>query len=161
MSPPVTRDRLNPKDIAANATAAGRFHDVVISASRALHEQELRPKDRDSLEWARKVLQSAGEGMVGAMPAAKALVGSADPILVIRKAALSSANDDLDSRLRGLSKDIPKILAGGRSDHLIQSLESLRTIFSMVSRMSLNTEVVAESSHADGSWPPSMTTLLS
>jgi len=161
MTPPATRDRLNPRDIAAGAATAGRFHDVVTSASRAMHGQELRQRDRDSLKWAVQLLRSAGEGGVVAMPSAKKLSGSSDPALVVRRAASPSQDEDLDAKLHELSKDINKVLNGERSDHLIQSLESLRTIFSMVSQMSLNTEVVARSTHTGGSWLPSMTTLLS
>lgn len=161
MTPPATRDRLNPREIAAGAATAGRFHDVVMSASRAIHGQELRQQDRESLKWAKALLQSAGESAVVSMPSAKELSSSSNPILIVRSAAAPSADEDPDVRLQDLSEDISKILRGERSEHLIHSLESLRTIFSMVSQMSLRTEVVARSSHTGGSWLPSMTTLLS
>jgi hypothetical protein len=162
MTPPASRDRLNPKEIAAGAATAGRFHDVVVGASRAIHGQELRERDRESLKWAKTLLQSAGEGAVISMPSAKELCGSSNPVLVVRRAAAPSAGDDPDVRLQKLSGDITKVLRGGRSDELIHSLEALRTIFSMVSQMSLRSEVVARSSQtAGGSWLPSLTTLLS
>lgn len=160
--PPATRDRLNPKDIAAGAATAGRFHDVVVSASRAIHGQELREQDRDALKWAKAMLQSAGRSAVLSMPSAKELSGSSNPVFIVRRAAAPSKDEDPDLKLKELSEDITNVLRGELNDHLIHSLESLRTIFSMVSQMSLKTEVVARSSRtAGGSWLPSMTTLNS
>lgn len=162
MTPPATRDRLNPRDIATGAATAGRFHDVVVSASRAIHGQELSPQDHESLKWAKALLQSAGESAVVSMPSAKELSGSSNPVLIVRRAAAPSADEDPDLKLQELSEDISKVLRGKRNDDLIHSLKTLRAIFSMVSQMSLRTEVVARSDHtAGGSWLPSMTTLLS
>lgn len=162
MTPPAARDRLNPRDIAAGAATAGRFHDVVVGASRALHNQGLREEDRDSLKWAKAMLQSAGRSAVVSMPTAKELSASSNPVLIIRRAAAPSSEGDPDLTLKTLSEDLGKILDGKLDDHLIHSLESLRTIFSMVSQMSLRAEVVAQSgSTSGGSWLPSMTTLPS
>lgn len=160
---PLRRDRVNPRDIAAQAMTAGRFHDVVVSASKAIHDEDLARGDIETLRWAKSLLGSAGSTRsVVTMPPATELSGPSNPIMILRRAAKPTAGEDPDKTLRELSEDITEVIQGHRSDHLRNSLESLRTIFLMVSRLSLGAEVAARTEEAHASpWPPSMTTLHS
>ena len=154
-------ERDNPRDIATGATISGQFHDVVVSLSKVLHEVELEPEDLDALRWAKKMLNSAGASrMIASMPSAKELSSQANPILILRRAAQPTPGENPDDVLVRLSKSLDDALRGKRDESLFESLTSVRTIFSMVSQISLGANV-AKKSEQDPiqAWPHSTTTL--
>lgn len=135
-------ERDNPRDIALGAATAGRFHDVVLSLSKVLHGIDLESEDRDALQWAKKMLSSAGSRRaIASMPSAKELSNHTNPILILRRAAQPTAGDDLDQALLKLSKNLDAALRGRLDEDVFKSLASARTIFSMVSQISLGTNV--------------------
>jgi hypothetical protein len=159
MSLPLT-ERDNPRDIATGAAISGKFHDVVVSLSKALHRQELEPDDLDALRWAKKMLNSAGKNrMIASMPSAKELSGQANPILILRRAAQPTPDENPDAVLVQLSESLDDALRGERNETLFESLASVRTIFLMVSQMSLGADV-AKKSEQDPiqAWPRSTMT---
>lgn len=162
MSLPVS-ERDNPRDIAAGATVSGRFHDVVVSLSKVIHDVELEPDDRNALRWAKELLSSAGATRtIVTMPSAKELTSQANPILILRRAAQPTAGDDPDQVLLDLSKSLDAILRGQRNESLSESLTSVRTIFSMVSQMALGANVSRKTEQAPVRiWPDLTTTSTS
>jgi hypothetical protein len=155
-------ERVNPRDVAKATAIAGCFHDVVVSASKLLHDGTLDSKDRASLRWARGLLEAAAsKDVMLSMPSAQELTGTTNAVLVLRRAARPDTGDDPDSTLLALRDAIDDALRGQGNERLAPALESLRELFSMVSRLALQAEVVAQGEQAGGSWPPSTTTLPS
>lgn len=162
MSLPVN-ERENPRDIATGATVSGRFHDAVVSLSKAIHDVELEADDQDALRWAKSLLESAGETRtIVTMPSAKELTNQANPVLILRRAVQPAAGDVPDQVLGELSKSLEAVLQGERTERLSESLSAVRTIFSMVSQMTLGASVSRKTEQAPVRiWPDLTTTLTS
>jgi hypothetical protein len=161
MSLPIA-ERDNPRDIATGAAISGQFHDVVMSVSKVLHGKKLEPEDLEVLRWARKMLSSAGSARIASMPSAKELSNQASSISFLRRAAQPTAGNDPDRVFKELSKNLGDVLQGKRNEDLIESLTSIRTIFSMVSQISLGSNI-AKKSEQDPiqTWRDLTTTTLS
>ena len=154
-------DRLSPRDAARAATVRGRFHDVVVAASKVLHAQEVDERDRFALKWASEMLiASESKEVLLAMPSAEQLSGPGNVVLAIRRATKQDG-DDSGEAIRELSRGVSEVIEGQRSPDALQAMESLRAVFSLISRISLQAEVV---SHGDPNsrdrWAPSTTTSL-
>ena len=152
-------DRANPRDIARSVALSGQFHDVVAATSKVLHEQDLTKEDRESLRWAKQMLQAAASDQVlVTMPAAQELLGPFNPILTLRQAG-GPSDADRKSAFRDLERGVTRIIRGERDDEALSAADSLRLIFSMVSRMALQAELAAQGDNPpSGSWPISLTT---
>lgn len=157
--------RADPRDIATSAMTAGRFHEVVASTSKAIHAAELDQADRRTLRWAKEMLRSAAaaEAAVVSIPSSTELSGPANPIRILRRAARSEDGAVPDVFLKDLSKSLGHVLSGRQLDgDLIKSLECVRALFSMMSKMSLRAEVVTQTEQTSpDAWLPSMMTLPS
>jgi hypothetical protein len=162
---PFDSERADPRDIATSAMTAGRFHEVVASTSKAIHAADLDEADRVTLRWAKEMLRSAAaaEAAVVSMPSSTELSGPANPIRILRRAAVSEEGVDQDVFLKDLSKSLADVLGGRPLDEgLIKSLECVRALFSVMSRMSLRAEVVTQTEQTSpDAWLPSMMTLPS
>jgi hypothetical protein len=148
--------RENPRDIAEEATMAGRLHDVVFSVSKAIHGRGLDEEDRDALRFAKSLLESvASTHAVADVPSANQLNGPSDPVVVLRQITTDEPTV-WKSGLTEFSKAIASVLKGERNDGLVSTLESIRTIFMMVSRAILGAEVKVRADDSFGAWPHSM-----
>lgn len=153
----------NPRDVAVGATVSGRFHDAVVSLSKAIHGLELKPEDEEALRWARNLLRSAGvTRTIVTMPTSKELTSQANPVSILKRAVLPAAGEDPVQTFRALSKSLTDVLNGQRSDSLSRSLESVRTIFSKVSQMVHKASVSRKTEQAPVRiWPDLTTTSIS
>jgi hypothetical protein len=156
-------DRIDPREVAKATAMSGRVHDVVVGASKVLHKQTLDARDTESLRWARGLLKSAAsKDVVMAMPAAQELAGSGNVVMVLRRAVTPDDDANLDQVFSQLGKAVDQALRGDRTEDVIAGVESLRQLFSAVSRFGLQAEVVAQSERPSSrSWAPSTTTSLS
>jgi len=153
-------ERANPRDLAQSAAVAGRFHEVVVGASKALHGQSLDARDKTALRWADSMLNIAAERDLVVMPSADQLQGSASAVSIIRRAV--QPDSDATPTLSALRRGIHHVLRGRHSDEDLASMEALRDLFSMVSRLALQADVLAEGeTSAHGSWALLTTTSLS
>jgi hypothetical protein len=159
MSLPAT-DRANPRELATGATVSARFHDVVVAVTKAIHEAPLNSGDKEDLRWAKDLLSSAGtKRTVVTMPSAHELSNQANPVLFIKRAAGPAAGEDPELGLRKMSKNLDAVLRGQRNEELAESLHAVRTIFSMVSQMTLGANVSRNSEHSPvREWPDLTTT---
>jgi hypothetical protein len=157
---PLTFARENPRDIAEQATVAGQIHDVVVGASKAIHNKRLDEDDVLALRWAEDVLSAvASKQAVVTMPSATELSGPVDPVGVLRRIATDPSTDEDPSELfQHLSSAISSVLDGKRNDQLTKALESVRTVFITVSKTLLGAEVATRADQVfDGTWLHSMT----
>lgn len=154
MSLPST-ERSNPRDVARAATLAGQFHDVVVSASKVLHGHQLEKADRASLLWARDLLASARQvDVMPAMPSANQLAGPGSTVVALRRAAGPDGGDP-DTALKSLVEGVTAALRGRRDKDIVETMESLRRLFALVSRLALQSEVLAQSEPRHGrTWTP-------
>jgi hypothetical protein len=151
-------DRVSPSDAAQVAALRGRFHDVVVAASKVVHEQVIDKQDRLALKWASEMLAAAqAKDVLLAMPSAHELSGQGNVILAIRRATDANGDDSTEA-IRQLTRGVSDVLRGRHTDLALQSMESLRAVFAAVSRIALQAEV---SAHGDpesrSSWAPLMT----
>lgn len=158
-------DRADPRDIAKSAMTAGRFHEVVTTASKVIHRSDLDSRDQENLRWAKDILTTAGdaEAAVVSMPSTTELSGPSDPIRILRRAARPDEGVTPDKLFKSLSEALGDVLGGKEVDQgLIESLECVRALFSVMSRMSLHAEVVTQTEQSSpDAWLPSMMTLPS
>jgi hypothetical protein len=142
---------------------SSRLHDVVRAASKALHDDALVKADRDALRWARALLKEASSREVLlAMPSAQELTGVGSVIVVLRRAARPDDGEEPEAALAQLQKAITGALRGARDDVVLSGLEALRSLFSRVSRRTLQNEVLRESERDPGQvWDISGTISLS
>lgn len=155
-------DIANPRELAAGATVSARFHDVVAGLTKAIHGAALSKEDEDALRWAKKLLSSAGaKSTVVTMPSAHELSNQANPVLFVKRAVGPVAGEDPEQGLRKMSKDLDAVLRGQRNDELSESLNTVRTIFSMVSQMTLGANVSKSSEQTPVRVWPDLTTTLS
>ena len=104
----------NARQAAISATATGRFHDVVIGASKVLHEVDLDDRDRDALRWALAMLNSAvSANVIFAMPSSQQLATSGTTVLALRRAARST-DGDADVALARVRDGLDAALGGQR-----------------------------------------------
>lgn len=154
MTLPASEPR-NPRRMASVMVATGRFHDVVVSASKFVHGAHLDERDIKALKWAQEVLDVAAESDIHVdMPSSHQLADVGTTTLVLREAVadkldvLSSVRDQLAAALRG-----------ERSDEVIDRMRGLQHLFSTVSRIALQSEVQAKDEHeANQAWASLMTT---
>lgn len=157
-----TSERANPRDAARAMTTSGRFHDVVVAASKVMHSQELEDRDMASLRWARDQLREAGsKDVIFAMPSANRLTGPRNAVLALRRAVRPSGGDPGDT-LNDLRAEVDAVLRGKRDQPAIEAMQSLRQLFSRVSRFLLQTEIASHDDSIPGRlWALSTTTLHS
>jgi hypothetical protein len=154
-----TTDRANPRELAAEATLSARFHDVVVGLTKAIHNAPLDSEDKDALRWAKRLLNSAGtQRAVVTMPSAHELSNQANPVLFVRRAA---AGEDFERGLRDMGQDLESVLTGQRNEELSESLHTVRTIFSMVSQMTLGANVSRSNEQTPVRIWPNLTTTSS
>jgi hypothetical protein len=152
-------ERANPRDVAKATAIGGHFHDVVIGASKVLHAQELDRQDEDSLRWARDQLrEAASREVIFTMPSVNQLTGPGNAVLALRRAARPNGGDP-DDALSDLCARVDDVLRGKRDEPVLEAMRSLRRLFSLVSRLSLQTEISSQGDLAPGqSWALSTTT---
>ncbi len=154
MTLPASEPR-NPRRMASVMVATGRFHDVVVSASKFVHDVPLEQRDVEALQWAQEVLNVAAENDVPFdMPSSHQLADVGATALALKEAAadtpdvLSSVRDQLAAALRG-----------ERGVAVIGRMRTLQQLFSTVSRIALQSEVQAKDEHeADQAWASLTTT---
>jgi hypothetical protein len=154
MTLPASEPR-NPRRMASVMVATGRFHDVVVSASKFVHGARLDERDIKTLQWAQEVLDVAAENDIHIdMPSSHQLADVGTTALVLREAVadkpdlLSSVRDQLAAALRG-----------ERSDEVVNRMRVLQRLFSTVSRIALQSEVQAKDEHEANQGWPSLTTI--
>lgn len=148
-------DHRDPKKAAASTMFAGRFHDVVVGASKLLHGTDLDERDTDALRWALDVLHSAASTEVlFAMPSAQQLATGGATVSAIRRAARSAQSEVALDRVRD---GLEAALKGRRDDEVVQSMAGLRMLFAIVSRIALQAEAQRASERETDPWPPRST----
>jgi hypothetical protein len=137
-------ERTSPREIAEATAMSGHFHEVVISASKVLHGRELDTQDQGALEWANELLEiAASADVMLAMPSAQQLAGPGNAAIAVRNAARPDGGDP-DETLNVLRSGLQEAIRGRRNDAVISAMDTLREVFSAVSRLSLQAEVVAQ-----------------
>jgi hypothetical protein len=161
MSLPST-ERTSPQDIARAAAALGRFHDVVIAASKLVHDLALTDADLASLRWARGLLAMAsGQATVSDMPSSQRLAADGTLAAAIRRAARPDGGSP-DEALRQLSQGIDKCLKGDRGEAVTDTMLALREVFTLMSQLALQADVLSQGeTPAPGPWAHSTTSSLS
>jgi hypothetical protein len=157
MTLPASEPR-NPRRMASVMVATGHFHDVVVSASKLVHDIPLEDRDVEALRWAEEVLNVAAENDVPVdMPSSHQLADVGATALALKEAAadapdvLSSVRDQLAAALRG-----------EHDEAVISCMRTLQQLFSTVSRIALQSEVQSKDEReADQSWASLTTTLRS
>lgn len=152
-------ERMNPRDVAKATALSGRFHDVVTGASKVIHRRDLDERDDASLRWARELLEVAGsKDVLLSMPSAQQLTGPSNAVLALRRAARPDGGDP-DQALAELRAGVDDALRGRRDERTLSAMESLRNLFSLVSRLFLQAEVSTQSEQGSRrSWALSATT---
>jgi hypothetical protein len=118
------------------------IHDVVISASKALHRQQLDERDIRSLKWARGLLELAeSSDVIIAMPSAQQLSGPSNAAIALRRAA-HSGDKDAAPAFTELRKSVNAVLRGAPAEEAEDAMRSLRDLFALLSRALLQTEVM-------------------
>ena len=137
-------ERTSPRDVARATAASGHFHDVVIAASKVLHDAPLAEEDRTSLRWARDVLNRASTRTVLLhMPSARQLAGDGTLAAAIREAARPDGGSP-EKPLREIRRSIDRCLRGTRDDSVTASMQKLRELFAAVSRVALQADVLSQ-----------------
>jgi hypothetical protein len=156
-----SNERVSPRDIAWSAVASGRFHDVVIAASKVANNVPLAEADTSSLRWARQLLASAaGRTMVLKMPSAQQLAGTGTLAAAIRRAAKPEGGNP-DEPLRELRTSIDKYLKGNRDEAVTTNMLAVRDLFAYVTRVGLQADVLSQGEPpAAGPWLVSTTNSL-
>jgi hypothetical protein len=152
-------DQLSPRDAARATTVRGRFHDVVVAASKVLHDQNVDERDRAALKWASEMLvASESKDVLLAMPSAEQLSGPGNVVLAIRRATKTDG-DDPGETIKELNRGVADVIDGQRSPNALHAMEALRTVFSLISRISLQREVVSQGDPSSRDrWAPWTTT---
>jgi hypothetical protein len=137
-------DRASPREIAEATAMSGHFHDVVVGASKVLHGQALEAQDKAALRWAQELLEmAASTDVLLAMPSAQQLAGPGNAAIALRNAARPEGGDP-DETLDALRRGLANLIRGHRDDAVLSAMDMLREVFSHVSRLSLQAEVVAQ-----------------
>jgi hypothetical protein len=161
MSLPST-EGTSPRQIASAATASGRFHDVVIAASKVIHGSSLSDADRAALRWAIGLLDAARRRtMVLEMPSAQQLATEGTFAAAIRKAA-RPPDGNADDSLRELRQGVDKCLRGDKGEDGVAAMQALRELFTVVARLALQADVLSQGEPSPaGSWALSTTNSVS
>lgn len=154
MSLPSSEPR-NPRHTASVTIASGRFHDVVIGASKLVHGVRLETRDIEALRWAQEVLDVAAETDVAfEMPSSNQLADVGATALALREAAARAPDALADVR-----DQLTAALRGDRGQSVTSCMVVLQELFSTVSRIALQAEVQAKDDReADQAWA-SLTTI--
>jgi hypothetical protein len=137
-------ERTSPREIAEATAMSGHFHEVVIGASKVLHGHALEAQDETALRWAHELLEmAASTDVLLSMPSAQQLAGPGNAAIAVRNAARPDGGDP-DETLDALRRGLAKLGSGHRDDDVLSAMDMLREVFSHVSRLSLQAEVVAE-----------------
>lgn len=151
-------DSRDPKQAAAATMSAGRFHDVVVGASKVLHGADPDERDTDALRWALDLLHSAASvDILFAMPSSQQLATGGGTVSAIRRAARSSESEVALDRVRD---GLEAALKGRRNDDVADSMAGLRMLFAIVSRIALQAEVLRASERMNDPWPSRSTPVL-
>lgn len=148
-------DYRDPKKAAATTMFDARFHDVVVGASKLLHGTDPDESDTDALRWALELLdRAASTDVLFAMPSSQQLATGGATVSAIRRAARSSKSGVALDRVRD---GLEAALKGRRDDEVAQSMDGLRVLFAIVSRISLQAEAQRASERQTDPWPPRST----
>jgi len=152
-------DSRNARQMAASATASGRIHDVVVGASKLQHNAALDERDRVALQWALELLNTAATtDVVFAMPPSQQLATTGATISALRRAARSS-DADVDTALARIRDGLASALSGRRGKATLEAMGHVQALFSVVSRIALQTEVHSYGEReGEQAWPMSTTT---
>jgi hypothetical protein len=136
--------------------ASGRFHDVVVSASKLVHGTQLEQRDIKALRWAQEVLNVAAEtNVVYDMPSSSQLANVGPTAVALKKAA----DADAPGALSNVRDQLAAALRGDRSQAVISCMATLQQLFSTISRIALQAEVQAKDKReADQPWASLTTT---
>ena len=159
--PAMSPDR-SPQDLAAHAAGAAQAHDVVIATSKLLHGLPLEERDRESLQWAKDLLDRvlAAEAVV-AVPSADELVSTDDTLALLRRRARFAASDDVLGALGEVRDGLDALLAGRHDERSAASAADLRELFSMLSTEALRAQVDAHTGKQTEAWQRSTMSLSS
>jgi hypothetical protein len=146
-------DRLNPRDLARSTATSGAFHDVVVGTSKVIHGQPVTDVDARALEWARALIERAGDrDVMYAMPSTAQLEGADEAIIALRRVAKPETEDRGASPFDDVKAAVEAALQGDRTPEVIDSISKLRTLFAAVAEIALRSEVAA---HGSTSWQAS------
>jgi hypothetical protein len=161
MSLPFSEPR-NARQMAAAATTTGRIHDVVVGASKLLHGAKADDRDRAALRWALQMLDSAAsKDVVFAMPSSQQLATTGTTVSALRRAARSTSGNT-DAALAQVRDGLRAALRGRRDARTMEAVSELSGLFAVVSRIVLQSEVLAHGERDDDeAWPRLARTSLS
>jgi len=136
-------DQADPGEIAASATRAARFQDIVMATSRTLNGQDLVPKDRMALQRCQRLLSLAGTSdfVLSDSATTQSLADPSATLAVLRAAGGTRAQADYFERM---ARTVGRILRGNRTPETLEATKSLRDLFIKVNEMSLDAAVEGE-----------------
>ena len=135
-------ESMNPADVAASATRAGFFQDVVIAASRLMHAEEPSESERRALRRGSELLRiAANADAVLRQSTTQELSDTSATLAVIRAAG----TDASDARyFQQLSSAIQSALRGERTDTVMAKINMVRELFLAVNEASLDASIRLE-----------------
>jgi len=130
---------MNPADIAASATRAGFFQDVVVAASRLLHDEKASERERRALRQGSKLLRIAATSDAVLLQSTTQELSEASATLAVIRAAGTDASDA--RYFQQLSSAIQGALRGERTDSVMARVNMVRELFLAVNEASLDASI--------------------
>jgi len=129
------RESNNPAEIAAQATRAGFFQDVVVASSRLLHDEAPSDDEREALRRSSQILAvAASSKTVLRRSVTQELSESSARLAVIRAAGDRAADSEFFASLRAA---IDGALRGKRDESITAGINMVRDLFLAVNEASL------------------------
>jgi len=124
----------NPQRVSAAVNTAGFAQDVVVAASRLIHDQPLTDRDREALAACRDLLRWMGSTEVSFARSGERQLAASNTAALLRKARAGSAEG---SDLEAIVKAIDHLLGGQRDEDSVQQVRKLREVFLTVGEVNL------------------------
>jgi hypothetical protein len=132
-------ESMNPADIAASATRAGFFQDVVVASSRLLHNETASDRERRALRRGSELLRVAATSDAVLRQSTTQELSDASATLAVIRAAGSDASDA--RYFQQLSSAIQAALRGKRTDTVMVKINMVRELFLAVNEASLDASI--------------------
>lgn len=132
----------NPTKVAAGATRASFFQDIVVALSRVLHEQALSARDSAVLVRGVELLRFTGKGAV-ALPdpaAVSELEDTSNALAVLKAAAPATSVIDIDY-FDGLRSALEAVASGDRSKDALSKVGEARQLFLSANEANLEASI--------------------
>ena len=138
---PFAPDEVGPRELASQATATARWHDVVVASSKLLHGVPLQDDDRAVLRWADGLISYvASKDVMFSMASANQLAQNGQTLAILRKAA--EASDEGSAELLGtVQRGLQSALDGVVDEDARTAVGVIQALFAAAARVALQTQV--------------------